>query len=641
MGIFFSETRTIRNRKKQQLHPICELSRLHVLVCCFFCSITVSLTYAFDLFTTPLQDQFGLSGGDLSTVTTIGLVFSYFQLHFAVLYEHCGPFLLFVACMVLGGLGALLMGLAFDGKVKGSTATFTVYYAMLCIASGLVDCAYIPVLNVMFPRNRGPVISLVKVMTSLGASLLAIVCYNLFGNAISGYCYMIMALTIAMNLWACFVVTLPPYVHNWWRRRGKTEEELRELEATQIYYAQKSVPLPRIVIGYCVVVVLVVYYAVEGPIVAYASVTHSTEIALAVVAIILTMMILLVLLPLPILGGMNEPEPPALIPELARAEGNDVEEEELLEHVLPQKAVEPVAEAEEPCERGSEPLPEATEPATKRDMKSYGVGYHATPPLEWSYRRQDPSYMGNYFDYIRGLDFWIVYGMIFCSGVMGVLVSYNGTTISSALQGKPRDAATSALFTSLLGVSSTVGRLGFGMVEAFVQSRDPEKRRFTITIATPAPALISTVGGILLLAIPSEYLLLPYIIVYVGHGMFAAVIALIFACLFENNLSSMYNTAFFFYVITIVVFNRCMFGIWNDKKTAHYNDPLRRCLHPDCVRVPLIVGTVVTFLGSLFAIAAHIRYQLYVNRVRREWERMKAELGVGVSSQPESTAELE
>lgn len=273
----FSQTKYVAHRAALGLHVIDEVRRFRTLVCALFCSICVSLVFAFDLFSDEFQSRFDLSDADLSTISTVGVVFCYFVIPYGVLYDYMGPLPLIIIAGVTGFIGCLGLGLVFDGKIKGNTATISVFYAFMNTCSGLFDAASIVTLAELFPRNRGPVVGLAKVMTGLGSSVLSSMNRGFFSNNISGFIYFIMALTIVVACVASFLIVHPPYFVNWWRARNKTPEQIAALTSLKTIYSEKFVPVRRIAYGYVIVVCLVVFFAITAPVLAYTSVSQGGQ----------------------------------------------------------------------------------------------------------------------------------------------------------------------------------------------------------------------------------------------------------------------------------------------------------------------------------------------------------------------------
>jgi hypothetical protein len=261
-------------------------------------------------------------------------------------------------------------------------------------------------------------------------------------------------------------------------------------------------------------------------------------------------------------------------------------------------------------------------------LHSHSESGESAEVVEEDFSHQDPRYKGTIWDYLKSIDLWLILLLFVCYGCMGTLVMYNSSTISVALSGKSRSPQTSALYTAFLGVGSSVGRIGFGLFEAYVQHQDPENRKILVTMALPLSPTLAFLGGLFLLVLPGDAVLFPFILVYLEEGVFAGINALIFPCLFESNHNFLYNISFLVQMCTIIAFNLGMFGRTIDREQRRLGIPLDQdCTVKSCVRTPLIVGTVLGFCGVFVALAIHFRYAAYVRRERgrvRE-ARMKAE----------------
>ncbi|KAL7698450.1 hypothetical protein N2W54_000338 [Lotmaria passim] len=611
---WFSQTRALRARKERGLHPVNEMNRFAILVCGLFCGICVSLTYAYDLFTTQFRDQFQLSAGDLSTVSTVGLVFCYFLIPYSFIFENLGPFVNFVICLVTSVVGTVCLALTFAGKIPGNTATITVFYAFLNTASGLIDTTYISTMFEVFPRNRGPVVCLAKVMTGLGSTIFACLRTTFFKDNIAGFIYFIMALCIVVSIWASFVIVLPPYFMNWWRLRNKSPEEVAELEAIKPLYHHKCVPLRRLAVGYVVVLAMIVFFTVEAPVVSYVSnVSRGSEIGIGVIAVVLTLCLFLMLLPLRCLGGVDELAPSEAelqvigqtyeVPRALRGSSSSEGEEEQAAVGKPAVTVTVDDSLTNPEQIALEAVTEVTEETEEKPEVC-----------------QDPRYQGTtVMDYFKSLDLWLILLYMFCVSPMGIMVSYNGSTVSIAKTGKARSKTTAALYTAFLGLGNSVGRMAFGLFEAYVQHRRGRGGKLLVTSALFVCPVIATLGGVLLLVLPGQVILLPYILVYIMNGFNAALQALIFTCLFEKFHNTLYNMGFVVTVVCVICFNRLLFGMYVDMKHDQLGlSASQECSTPACIQVPFIVSTCLSAAGLIFAGLVHVRYSRYVARVRKQ-----------------------
>ncbi|CAG9573609.1 hypothetical protein LMJF_21_1570 [Leishmania major strain Friedlin] len=575
---WFSQVQYLHTRRERGLHPVNEMNRFAILVCGLLCGICVSLPYTFDLYTTRLRDQFELSAGDLSTVSTVGLVFFYFLLPFSVIFEIFGPFANFVICLTTGVIGTVGLAQTFSGAIPGNVTTISIFYAFLNLASGLMDTTYISTLFEVFPRNRGPVVCLAKLMTGLGSTIFACLSTTLFKDNLIGFIYFLCAFIAVVMVCAGALIVLPLYYMNWWRLRGKSAEEVVLLQATKPLYEHKFVPVRRLMVGYAVALTLIVFFTVETPVVAYVSVvSRSVELTIGVVVSVLTLSVFLMLLPLRWLGGMDEAAPSDL---------------ELRAIALSYEA-----------------------PALERDA-SVGAARGASE----SGSRQDPRYPGlTVLDYWKSLDLWLILLYMFCVSPIGIVMSHNGSTISIAKTGNPRSTRTAALYTAFIGLGNSVGRIAFGLLEAYVQHTKGWSgcRRVLVTAALFVSPTLATVGGVLLLVLPGKLILLPYIVVYIMNGFNAALQALIFTCLFESFHNTLYNMGYTVMVICVIVFNRLLFGMYVDMQHRKLQlSASQECNRAVCIETPFIVATCLAAGGLLVAGLVHVRYARFVARLQ-------------------------
>ncbi|CAD2221091.1 hypothetical protein, conserved [Angomonas deanei] len=626
---WFSQLDTLHKRKEQGLHPINEVSRSLIFIAGFFCSICVSLTYAFDLFSTQFREQFNLSVGDLSTISTVGLVFCYLLIPYSFIFERYGPFINFIIAGSAGFIGALFLGLVFQRKVNGNVAVLSVLYAFLNTASGLFDITYLSVIFEVFPRNRGPYVCLGKVMAGLGSSIMACISAALFNGNATGFIYFIAALCMCVALAAAFTMVLPPYITNYWRDRSNhTEEEKLELAMTRHYYEHKSAPIRRTLLGYAVVVLIIVFVTIEAPVLAYTKVGRGGKIAIGVIIILLTFSIFLMALPVRCLGGVNEPAPTEdelhavrrYYQALKRMERSSTSEES-------STAIEDVKKPQEVTGSAIVDL-DAIEIGEETPVQKTVEDEGELKPSEYflDERPQDPRYGGDRLrDYLMRVDLWLVLAYLICVLPLAVLVSFNSSSISIAKTGEKRSQQLSTLYTAFLGVGNACGRIIVGAFEAYVQQQPrTKKNRLIFTLALPCSACLLVIGGILLLTVPGKVILLPFIVIYLENGMTQALMALMFSSLFEKFHNTLFGCGFLCTVVVVICFNRLLFGMYNDNQHKKLKLPSsQECNQFSCVMVPLIVCTCLAAVGIFVGLLIHIRYTRFVKATRRAMMGLK------------------
>ena len=230
---------------------------------------------------------------------------------------------------------------------------------------------------------------------------------------------------------------------------------------------------------------------------------------------------------------------------------------------------------------------------------------------------QDPRYGGTIWQTLSRPDVWLLLIAFVCQGSLGTIVTYNGSTIYVARTGRARSAGLGSLYTAFIGVGSAVGRVAMGLFEAYVQQQDPEKRKVLVTISLPVAPIVATVAGILILVLPGDALLFPYILVYFEEGVFNGVRALIFPCIFASHHGILYIMSCFTNVIGAVCFNRFLFGLTVDSEREKMGHTVAQgCTTRACVQTPIIVVTCMAAFAAVLASIVHIRYSRFVNKCR-------------------------
>ncbi|KAF8281255.1 putative protein associated with differentiation 4 [Trypanosoma cruzi] len=120
---------------------IYEPHRFAILLLGSYGCICSSLSYAFNLIAPEMQSRYDLTGRDISTISTVGLVVGYFLMPYGfilITWSQAD----FILSMVLFPLGALLFALSFRGTIEGSVVRLSVFNGMLTLGCTLYDVVY-------------------------------------------------------------------------------------------------------------------------------------------------------------------------------------------------------------------------------------------------------------------------------------------------------------------------------------------------------------------------------------------------------------------------------------------------------------------------------------------------------------------
>lgn len=118
---------------------ISEPHRFFIVVLGAYGCMCCSFSYAFNLISGAMQERYNLTQRDLSTITTVGLIFQYFILPYAFLYDYIGPIPICSIMTIYFAIGSILFALCFNGRVQGNTVRLCVFNAFLMGACGLFD----------------------------------------------------------------------------------------------------------------------------------------------------------------------------------------------------------------------------------------------------------------------------------------------------------------------------------------------------------------------------------------------------------------------------------------------------------------------------------------------------------------------
>ncbi|KAF8281478.1 hypothetical protein TcBrA4_0090040 [Trypanosoma cruzi] len=158
-----------------------------------------------------MQSRYDLTGRDISTISTVGLVVGYFLMPYGFIFDHFGPKPIFILSMVLFPLGALLFALSFRGTIEGSVVRLSVFNAILTLGCTLYDVVYMMTIMSHFPNSKGPVVAILKSYIGLGSAIVGSIQLAFFDGRPDHYFYFLMVLFFVTGAAGFFLVPLPSY----------------------------------------------------------------------------------------------------------------------------------------------------------------------------------------------------------------------------------------------------------------------------------------------------------------------------------------------------------------------------------------------------------------------------------------------
>ncbi|ESL05618.1 hypothetical protein TRSC58_06726 [Trypanosoma rangeli SC58] len=560
--------------------PIYEPHRFGILVigaCGSFCS---SLSYAFNLISTDLQSRYHLSGRDISTISTVALVISYFLVPYGFLYDHFGPRPIFVLSMTLFLLGAFLFALTFRGTIEGDVARLCVFNVMLSLGCTLFDVGCLMTVMSHFPASKGAAVAIMKSYLGLGPAIVGSIQLAFFDGSPDIYFYFLMALVFVVGVVNFFFVSLPPYHLTGYEENHLSADVKEERLARRSVYLRQQPPRIRFVVGLGVVVILVVYLPLQSALTAYLKLGKTFHIIFAVIIIVVVAIFPLMALPV---SWMERKGAHQVVDGCKRAEKRGASDDE----------------AKEPVTEDARPTHVETD-----------VDYIA------------PQYQTTFMENLRTAKVWALLWCYFCPGGAQVVVIFNANFIYAALAGEEVDSSVKTLLMVLTGVGSAVGRLAMSYFEVWSQSRKAEDR-IPITVSLFGSVICALLSTTLFLVLPKAALPLPYVIASLGNGFSAATFVLVARVLFAKDPGKHYN---FFFIATMgstILLNRLMYGEWYTREAEKQGSNV--CFGRECVMMPFLSLIGIGFTALLSCVYVHLEYSRFSRTVLEERRRLREE----------------
>jgi hypothetical protein len=228
-------------------------------------------------------------------------------------------------------------------------------------------------------------------------------------------------------------------------------------------------------------------------------------------------------------------------------------------------------------------------PKTIFRMSKHTVGHNGT---EWFLNEAPLS--RNIFT-LELMLMWVV-----SFGVWGTttLITGNSSQIYQSLDYDGYKETTNAVYVSIFGVASALGRVAVGALQPMLLAR----RRHVVTLFPIAP-LINTVALPLFFLVPSGALIVPFFLCGLATGCTWGSTVLIIKSLFHHSsCGKHYNVLYTAGMLTPIVMNIALFGpVYDSHSRAQGLDALHSCRGSACVLAPMMVSlglNVVAFCAA-------------------------------------------
>ncbi|KAL7700289.1 Nodulin-like/Major Facilitator Superfamily [Lotmaria passim] len=576
------ESKSTHNVITLDLHnqrPISESRRFAFMALATFAMICASTSYAFNLFSGELQRKYNYDSRQMSSINTVGMVFCYFLLPYGFTYDYLGPLPLYILACVLAPLGLLLMGLTFQGVVKGSVVRFCVFNALLSLGSQLFDLATVVTMLSMFPTKRGWVVALLKTLMGLGSAIIGSLKTGFF-KIPANYFYFLMSVVVVIGILCLIFIRLPSYHLTGYEQSHLSEEEKARRAARIGAYLVKEPPMWRFYFGIALILVLVVYLPTTSAVAAFVKLPSNGPQSFAIVTVVLSCCFLIMMVPCPYLDRLTTKRP---------------------------KQTEEAAAAEEM-------------------MDDIGEGTAADAPHHEVLTDVDyipPAYQTTFLQSCCTVRLWCIFWTMFCGVGSEFVIIFNASPIFQALtKTEQLDTTVSALLTVLNGAGSAFGRLLMSVFEAYTQKRKAEDR-IPITLAFFVPTSMIMISIVLFLVLPGRSLLLAFAIAALGNGFAASVTILVIRTLYAKDPAKHYNFGYNALWVAAILLNRLLYGEWIASRADKQG--VKKCMGKGCVLMPMVVMLGLNATAMLSDVYVHFSYVRFSRKVLAERRRIKEE----------------
>lgn len=587
----------------QRTTALSEPRRFFVLFIGALACIGASTSYVYNLFSGRLQEKYALSQSDMATITTLAGVLALVTLPLSSLYDYYGPQPLFIISIIAFPAGAVSFGLAFSDVLGGSVLRFTLFNGLLMVGATMFDIASLMTVMSIFPSSRGAVIAVMKTFIGLGSAIFGAIFLGFFEDDVPAFFYFMSIFVVCISVLSFIFIRLPPYQLTGYEEKHLDEPEKRRRAQTKRAYFEQVPPLRRFLLGFTMVAIFIVFLPTQSTLVAYLDLGHTYKLAFAIATIVLLALYGLVALPVRWLDG-NTGAAAADASGEAPPAAEDADSEGPYGGAT---AGHTAAELLRSSQRVS-----AMIAATRGSIAEAAV---FTLPVIDEAAHIAPQYQTAFWESVRTPELWALSYSLFCMIGAQMVIVINARFIYGALTEEPVSPAQVALLTVVNGVFSALGRCLMSVFEIWTQQREPADR-IPLTAALFVPTAAVLVSTCLLLVVPKQLLLAPFVFAALGNGFTAATVVLVMRSLYARDMAMHYNCTSVAAIASSIVFNKLMYGEWYTRQAQKQGSTL--CIGPECVFVPFVAMSVLLLSSFITNAFVHARYRSYCNAVLEE-----------------------
>jgi hypothetical protein len=542
--------------------------------------ISIATTYAFGLVSNKLKEQFGLDQEDLTTISTVGSVFSNFALPGGALFDFAGPRVTLLAASLMSFVGMGLLSLSLSSAIPASVLSLSAANALLSWGASWMDVSSLATNLLQFPCDKGAVIILQKTFQGLGSSVVAAYYSGFFPEAYAAYTGFVAFMILVHGFTAAALMRLPPFVQT------KLEQRRALLdtgvgEAWRAVYDRQPAPQARLRLGFVLLGATLVFLTANSIVTAYVDVPVGLRTAFALIVMLLTLSFFLLAVPrrLPFVDSWSAPAVMGDDVAYTRISGSAAGE-------LRGSAVKSHGACDQP-------------PASPEVTTSGAGGCGAAAGCAGSTTSAAFVTTSFHHNVTRGVLIWLMFWTSLCNLGAGMVFIVNCAQIFTAGNDGHDDHKLVSLIVSLMGVSSAVGRILVGIAEMWL-----DRRGRSVSLVYPLPSIAFCVCLGLGLLATKEWLILPFCIATFGHGFMCAVTVMTIRQTFAVDLGKHYTMVAMGGLVASVGLNRFTFGVLFDKE-ARAQGTYPRCVGHGCVNTAFLVLLLFNASAVVSAITVH------------------------------------
>lgn len=493
----------------------------------------------------------------------------------------------------------------------------------------------------------------------------------------SAYAYFLAAQVMLVSVVGAIFIDFPTYNPCDWKKKKLAEEELKERQDTLKLYMTQRPPHRRFYIGCTILGTLLVFLTTISLVGSFDTLSPAANYAAWAIGIFLLCCFSLMGLPFQWLGAYPVPARPSKFRALGELNHANVEEEDktaegryaLSEPVeekdgdnegerkrlasspkdksvasisssgLPSPVRHRQGEAGHLSDEGSahdpaveylhiEEKSDGDEPGRqKRDVVLFDekMNEEDTDAEREKYKfgaTGDPQYHGSFWSHLLTIDLWLFWLCFFSMWGTGTVLIFNAAQLYRSKAYGHFAVTHQALYVGLIGVGSAIGRILSGLMDMWVTRRRTtgEKKKNIYTIMfLPVSSILLGVSFLLIVVLPAEAIVLPFILGAMGNGMGWGLGALCVRIVYADDIGKHYNFMWSSGIVATVALNLFMFGGMFDN-TARKEGTLPMCDTPACVIPQMWILLACNAVSTLAAVLVQWRFCSFSNKRLKEAE---------------------